>query len=166
MAVHANQQRHRNQRGFPEEIEEEQIERNKYADQGCFQDQQQDEEFLDPLVDGFPRDQYTKRREESGQHDQPHGDPVHPHVIMNVGASRSTAAFDFVLKAGWPRLKCTGKCSDRTKASRETTSANTRMSRSRRGKNSSSKPPASGMNVTSVRMMLFEPAHRVPIQTM
>src|SRR5208283_3876177 len=46
MAVHADQQRHRNQRRFPEEVEQEQVERSENADQRGFQNQQQNEEFL------------------------------------------------------------------------------------------------------------------------
>ena len=49
--VHADQQRHRDQRGFPEEVEEEQIERDEDADHRGLEHQQQDEEFLHP-VDG------------------------------------------------------------------------------------------------------------------
>ena len=86
VAVHADQQRHRNQRRFPEEVEQEQIERGENADQGRFQDQQQDEEFLDPLVDRSPRNQHAQRREESRQHHQPDGNSVNAHVVMNVGS--------------------------------------------------------------------------------
>src|ERR1017187_5059656 len=39
VAVHSNQKRHRNQRGFPEEVEQEQVESSKDADQGGFEKQ-------------------------------------------------------------------------------------------------------------------------------
>ena len=51
VAEHADQQRHRDQRGFPEEVEEEEIERGEDADQRGLQNQQQDEEFLHAIVD-------------------------------------------------------------------------------------------------------------------
>ncbi len=46
VSVHADHQRHRNQRRFPEDIEEEEIERDENADHGCLEDQHDDEEFL------------------------------------------------------------------------------------------------------------------------
>src|SRR5208282_2290242 len=54
VTVHADQQRHRDQRRFPEKVEQEQIERRENADQSRLQDQQQDEEFFHPLVNRSP----------------------------------------------------------------------------------------------------------------
>ena len=48
--IDADQERHRNQRRFPEEIEQEQIERNKDPDQARLEYQQHNEEFLDPFM--------------------------------------------------------------------------------------------------------------------
>src|SRR5580658_37140 len=50
VAVHADQKRHRNQRRFPEEIEQEQIQRSEDANQPRLQQQQQNEEFFHPLL--------------------------------------------------------------------------------------------------------------------
>ena len=44
--IHADEQRHRDQRGFPEEVEEEEVERHEDADHRRLQHQHQDEEFL------------------------------------------------------------------------------------------------------------------------
>src|SRR5208282_4274484 len=66
MAVHADQQRHRNQRRFPEEVEQEQVERGENADQSRLKDQQKDEEFLHSLVNRSPGNQHAQRREERG----------------------------------------------------------------------------------------------------
>ena len=46
----ADEQGHGDQRGFPEEIEEEQIKRSEHADQCRLQHQQQDKELLHPIV--------------------------------------------------------------------------------------------------------------------
>ena len=99
MAVHSDQQRHRNQGGFPEEIKHEQIERHEDADQRRLQHQQDDEEFLYPLMNRFPGDQHAQWGEKSGQHHQPHGNSVHAHVVMNVGY-RNPCAIEFILKPG------------------------------------------------------------------
>ena len=85
VAVHSDQQRHRNQRGFPEEVEQEQIQRDEDADHRGFQHQQQDEEFLHPLMNRVPRNQHAQRCQERGQYHQPHGDSVHAQVVVNVG---------------------------------------------------------------------------------
>src|SRR5437667_3493190 len=57
-------------------------------------------------------------------------------------------------KPGWARWKCTGKCRDSTNASKVMTREKSRISRSRLGTSSNNSPPASGMNVTSVRIAL------------
>ena len=98
VAVHADQQRHRDQRRFPEEVEQEQVERGENADQRRLQHQQQDEEFLHPLVNRIPRNQHAQRREERGQHHQPDGNSVNAHVVMNVG-SRDPDLVDLELEA-------------------------------------------------------------------
>jgi hypothetical protein len=49
------------------------------------QDQQQNEEFLHPLVNRMPGNQHAQGREERGQHHQPDGNSVNAHVVMNVG---------------------------------------------------------------------------------
>src|SRR5258708_32521736 len=85
MPEHSDQQRHRNQRGFPEEVKQEQIEREENADQSGFQHQQQNEKLFDPLMDGFPGNQHAQRGKEGGQHYQPQREAVNPNVVMNVG---------------------------------------------------------------------------------
>ena len=99
MAENADQQRHGNQRGFPEEIEEEQIQRSEHADQRRFQNQQQDEKFLHPLVNRLPRNQHAQRREKCGEHHQPQRNAVDPHVVVNV-RSRNPLPVDLILKTG------------------------------------------------------------------
>src|SRR5271165_1084037 len=83
--VHSNQQGHGNQRRFPEEVKQEQVERDENPDQSGFQDQKKNEKLFDPLVNRIPRNQHTQRRQERGQHHQPQRNAVHAHVVMNVG---------------------------------------------------------------------------------
>src|ERR1035438_9673765 len=85
MPVHADDQRHGNQRGFPEEIEEEQVERNEDADHRGLEHRHKDEKFLHPVADGVPRDEHAHRHQEGGQDDQPHGDAIDAKVIVDVG---------------------------------------------------------------------------------
>ena len=104
VAVHADQQRHGDQRGLPEEVEEEQIEGDKHADQRGFQHQQNDEEFLHPLADRLPGNQHAERSEKRGQHDQPRRNSVHADVIVNIG-SRNPGVIDFKLEAALQPVK-------------------------------------------------------------
>src|SRR5579862_2212259 len=59
MSIHADEQGHRNQRRFPEEVKLEKIQGNEYPDQRRFQDQQQNKKFLHPISNRIPRDQNT-----------------------------------------------------------------------------------------------------------
>ncbi len=81
-----NQQRHRDQRRFPEKIKQKQVERSKNPDQRGFQKQQQDEEFLHSVMHRLPRNQHTQRREKRCQHNQPQRNAINPHVVMDIGA--------------------------------------------------------------------------------
>ena len=87
MAIHADQQSHRDQRPFPEEVEQEQVQRGENADQGRLKQQQQNEKFLYALMYRGPGNQHAERRQECGQHHQPDGNSVNAHVVVNVGRS-------------------------------------------------------------------------------
>ncbi len=98
MAVHADEQRHRDKCRFPKEVEQEEIKRRENPDQRRFEQQQEDEEFLYTLVNGGPRDENAQGCKESRQHHQPHRDAVDSHVVVNVG-SRDPLLVDFELEA-------------------------------------------------------------------
>src|SRR5580692_2418745 len=98
VAEDANQQGHGDQRGFPEEIEEEEVERSEDADQRSLHNKKEDKEFLHAIVNRLPRDQHAQRSQERGQHHQPHGDAVHGHVVVDVG-SGNPLLVNFVLEA-------------------------------------------------------------------
>src|SRR5581483_9249818 len=50
MTIHADQQRHRDERGFPEEIKQEQIQGSEDTYQAGLKYQKQNEEFFDAIV--------------------------------------------------------------------------------------------------------------------
>src|SRR6202521_866240 len=104
VAINSDQQSHRDQSGFPEEVKKEQIKRDKDPNQRSLQNQQQNEKFFYPLMNRFPRDEDTERRQKSGQHHQPHRNTVHTHVVMDIGI-RDPKVVDFVLESGLSPLK-------------------------------------------------------------
>ncbi len=82
----ADDESHRDQRGFPEEVKEKEIERDEDADHRRLQQQQKDEELLHAIVDRLPGGKDAERNQEGGQHDQPERDAVDPDVVVDVGA--------------------------------------------------------------------------------
>ena len=104
VAKNSNQQRHRDQSGFPEEVKEKQIKRREHADQRRFHDQEQDEKFLHPVVNRIPGNQNAQRRKKCGQYHQPQRDAVDPHVVMDVG-SQNPLPVDLKLKIGLSTMK-------------------------------------------------------------
>src|SRR5689334_5672239 len=78
--VHSDEQRHGNQGGFPEEIEEEEIERNENSNQRRLKHQEQNKKLLDSFVYRVPGDKNAKRGEKRREHDQPKGNPVYSQV--------------------------------------------------------------------------------------
>src|SRR5580658_2763009 len=114
VAEHPDQQRHGNQRRFPEEIEQEQIERSEDADQRGFQNQQNDEEFFNPVMDRFPRDQHAQRRQERGKQHQPQRNAVDTHVVVDVGAGNPLLV-DVVLESGLRPMKINRKMQRKNK---------------------------------------------------
>src|ERR1039457_448914 len=108
MSPDADDQRHRNQGGFPEEVEEEQVERDEAADHRSLEDQHQDEKFFHLSIYRLPRNQNAQRREERGQHYQPHGDAIDPEVVVNVGM-RNPRQILMALEAAEPAHVMPGK---------------------------------------------------------
>ncbi len=77
VAPDADQEVHGDQRNFPEDEEQEEIERAEDANQSKFKQQQERKELFDVLVDGLPRHQHAERRKKGGEHHQPQADAVH-----------------------------------------------------------------------------------------
>ncbi len=76
VAPDADQEVHRDQRNFPERVEQEQVERDEYTDQSEFEQDQEREKFLHAMVDVFPGNQDRDRREQRGQQHQPQAQAV------------------------------------------------------------------------------------------
>src|SRR5581483_1225709 len=75
-APDADEQIHRNQHGFPENEEEEEVERHEDAQHAGLQHQKPDVIFLDPVLDGGPGGENRNPAEQRGQHDQQEGNAV------------------------------------------------------------------------------------------
>src|SRR5258708_7671010 len=80
----ADQQIHRHQHRFPENEEEEKIERHENAEHPRLQYQEPDVIFLHPNLDGGPRRKNRDPSEQGGQHDQQKRDAVNAEVIARA----------------------------------------------------------------------------------
>ena len=89
VAPHADHEIHGDQRQFPEDEEQEEVERNENADHGRLDHQQRDEEAFHIFTDRFPGAENGDRREERGQQDEKEADAVHAQVVMNRVADPS-----------------------------------------------------------------------------
>ena len=86
MSPDADEEIHRNQRQFPEDEEQEKVERDEDADHGGLDDQQRDEKSLHVFVDGLPGTENRQRREKSGEQHEEQADAVHADVVMDGAA--------------------------------------------------------------------------------
>jgi hypothetical protein len=80
-APHADDDVHRDQAAFEEDVEQHDVERAEDADHQRFQDQEGDHVGLDALLDRFPAGQDRQRHQEGRQDDEQHGDAVDAHVV-------------------------------------------------------------------------------------
>jgi hypothetical protein len=92
-APDTNDQEHRDQRAFEEQVEQHQVERAEHADHQRFEHQERDHVFLDALGD-VPACNDAQRHDGCGQHDKRHRNAVHAHVIGHQPAKPG----DLVLK--------------------------------------------------------------------
>ena len=75
-APDADQQVHRNQHGFPEDEEEEEIKRHEDAEHAGLQNQEPDVVFLDTILDGGPGREDRDPAQQRGEHDEQEGNAV------------------------------------------------------------------------------------------
>src|SRR3954469_8351767 len=108
VSVHADDQRHRDQRGFPEDVEEEEVERYEDAEHRRLKQQHEDEEFFYAPVYRVPLNDDAEGNKECGQYDQPKRNPIDTEVIVDVGR-RHPNFVDCELEAGTRRVKVIGK---------------------------------------------------------
>ncbi len=77
-------QEHRNQARFKEQIEQNHIQGTENTNHQRFHKQEGNHIFPDPGIDRFPAGQDTERHQESGQDDKQHGDTVDPHMVVDA----------------------------------------------------------------------------------
>ncbi len=83
-APDADQQIHRNQHRFPENKEQEEIERHEDAEHSRLQQQKPYVIFLHPNLDGRPRRKNRDPTEQRGQHDQQERNAVNAQVVTRA----------------------------------------------------------------------------------
>ena len=163
VAPDADQEIHGHQHDFPEHEEQEQIPCGEDTDEAEFEQQQEGEEFLDLVVDGFPREQDGDGRQERGEDDQPETEAVDAHVIVDFGILDPDEVGDELL-AGLAGLKSEGEPErERRKAASETTSVNRRIICScARGRSSVTAKPMAGRAMRTSRRFSQSGTHRTP----
>src|SRR5678815_6067297 len=75
---------HRHEHHFPENIEEEEIERSKYTEHPRLQQKQENVVLLLPLADVIPGAQRGDRTEQRGEYDQNQRHPIDAHLISHT----------------------------------------------------------------------------------
>ncbi len=83
MAPDADEEGHRDKHDFPEEEEEEQIERKEHADDTNFEHQQHDKEFFYAVLDAVPGREDGDRRQERGENHQEDAEAVDAHMKVD-----------------------------------------------------------------------------------
>jgi hypothetical protein len=83
VAPHADDEIHRDEHHFPENEEEEQVERNEDADHARLEHEQGEEESFDMFLDRLPGAKDCQRRQKRRQQNQEQADTVHAHVVVN-----------------------------------------------------------------------------------
>ncbi len=82
-APDGNQEIHRDDFNFPEQEEEQQVERGEYTQDAGLQQQQPGEIFPDSQMD-FPGDQHHQETQDGHQEDQRQADAVHAQMIEGI----------------------------------------------------------------------------------
>ena len=79
-----DEQVHGDEHGFPQHVEQDEVQSHEHAQHGCFHEQQADHEFLDPLADVFPRTQHAQGHDQGGQQHEQKGDAVNSQGVVDV----------------------------------------------------------------------------------
>jgi hypothetical protein len=80
-APDADNQEHRDQDAFEEDVKHHHVEGAEHADHQRFQDQEGDHVFLHPVGDRLPTGKHADRRQQCGQQHEQHGNAVDAHVV-------------------------------------------------------------------------------------
>ncbi len=84
VAPDADEEIHRNQHRVPEDVEEEEVDRDKHAEHRRLEREHEEREQLDALVHRLPRAQQRQRRQEPGQHDEEQADAVDANQVLDA----------------------------------------------------------------------------------
>ena len=98
-APDADDEVHRDQHTFEEDVEDHEIQRAEHADHHGFQHQEGEHEFAHPGLDAFPAGEDAERGERGGEQDEEDGNPVHAHFIGDADRRQPVDALD-KLEAG------------------------------------------------------------------
>src|ERR1051326_3201257 len=83
-APHADDEVHRHQHELPENVEEEEIERNENADHARLQEQEHGVILFDALLNGAPATQDGYEAHQGGEHQEEHADAIDADVIVSA----------------------------------------------------------------------------------
>ena len=83
MAPDADQEVHRHERDFPEDVEQEEVDGDEDADEAEFQKDQQRKIFFHAMLDVLPGDDDADGGQESREQDQPQAESVDPNVVVD-----------------------------------------------------------------------------------
>ncbi len=81
-APNADEEVHRDEHGFPEDVEEEQVHRDENTDHARLEQEHEDREFLDPVIDGPPGRKQGQRGQERRQQDEEQADAVDTDMVI------------------------------------------------------------------------------------
>ena len=84
---------HRHQTNFPEQVEQEQVEGNKHTHHAHFQQQEQGKKFLDPMIDDARRIKQTQRGQQSGEPNERHAQAICAQMVLNAQHRNPWRAF-------------------------------------------------------------------------
>ncbi|MEI9932920.1 MAG: hypothetical protein WDM89_20905 [Rhizomicrobium sp.] len=73
--------KHRDQAAFEEQIKQEQVQRREHAHHERFEREEGNHVFRDAIFDRFPARENAERHQDAGQHDEQHRNAVHAHVV-------------------------------------------------------------------------------------
>ena len=158
-APDSDQQIHRHQHGFPEDKEQEEVQRHEDAEHAGLQDQEPGIVFLDAILDPRPGREDRDGSEKRGQHDKQERDAINAKVIAgadggNPGIRRALLELEAGKVFDLPEPATSGR--ETTKPSEAKMLATQRIAfLCSPGINMSTTAPTSGVNNMIERMWLY-----------
>ncbi len=147
-APDADQEVHRDQHHFPEQVEEEEIERHEDAQHARLQQQEENVVFLLADLDGAPGRKDGDGAQQRGQHHQQEADAVDSQRVVRADGGNPVVTFrgtDSPARRSWKRQSSGSETSRPSKPNR-LPSTRCSVFAFARGTNSSTIAPTSGVN--------------------